>query len=135
MKSPADLFDLPAAQLATLERLGEKSAHKLHAAIAAAKHTTLPRFLYALGIRDVGEATALALAQHFGDLQALRRASADDVQRVPDVGPVVARNVAAYFGDAENQAIVDRLLASGIVWPALDARPKRAANWRARPSC
>jgi DNA ligase (NAD+) len=121
VKSPADLFDLQAAQLATLDRLGEKSALKLQAAIAAAKHTTLPRFLYALGIRDVGEATALGLAQHFGDVAALRRASADEVQRVPDVGPVVARNVAAYFGDADNAAIVDRLLASGIVWPALQS--------------
>jgi DNA ligase (NAD+) len=125
VKSPADLFDLQAAQLATLDRLGEKSALKLQAAIAAAKHTTLPRFLYALGIRDVGEATALGLAQHFGDVAALRRASADEVQRVPDVGPVVARNVAAYFGDADNAAIVDRLLASGIVWPALQSHAAR----------
>jgi len=124
-KSPADLFDLQAAQLATLDRLGEKSALKLQAAITAAKHTTLPRFLYALGIRDVGEATALALAQHFGDVAALRRASADETQRVPDVGPVVARNVAAYFGDPDNAAIVDRLLASGIVWPALPSQAPR----------
>jgi DNA ligase (NAD+) len=122
VKSPADLFDLEAAQLATLDRLGEKSAQKLQAAIAAAKHTTLPRFLYALGIRDVGEATALGLAQHFGDVAALRRASADEVQRVPDVGPVVARNVAAFFGDADNAAMVDRLLASGIVWPAMQSQ-------------
>jgi len=119
-KSPADLFDLKAAQLATLDRLGEKSAQKLEAAIAGAKHTSLPRFLYALGIRDVGEATALALAQHFGGVAALRSASAEEVQRVPDVGPVVARNVAAYFGDADNAAIVDRLLASGITWPPLE---------------
>jgi DNA ligase (NAD+) len=122
VKSPADLFDLEAAQLATLDRLGEKSAQKLQAAIAAAKHTTLPRFLYALGIRDVGEATALGLAQHFGDVAALRRASADEVQRVPDVGPVVARNVAAFFGDADNAAMVDRLHASGIVWPAMQSQ-------------
>jgi DNA ligase (NAD+) len=122
VRTPADLFDLQAAQLATLDRLGEKSAQKLQSAMAAAKHTSLPRFLYALGIRDVGEATALALAQHFGELAALRRAPADEIQRVPDVGPVVARNVAAYFGDADNAAIVDRLLASGIDWPALDRK-------------
>jgi len=122
VKNPADLFDLRAAELATLERFGEKSAHKLAAAIAAAKHTTLPRFLYALGIRDVGEATALALAHHFGDVAALRLATVDEVQRVPDVGPVVAGNVAAYFRDAENAAIVDRLLATGISWPALNAK-------------
>jgi len=118
-RTPADLFDLRAAQLATLDRLGEKSAQKLEAAIATAKHTSLPRFLYALGIRDVGEATALALAQYFGSLPPLRQATAEDVQRVPDVGPVVAANVAAYFGDAENEAILDRLLASGITWPSL----------------
>jgi DNA ligase (NAD+) len=117
--SPADLFALDASQLATLDRFGDKSAQKLAAALAAAKRTTLPRFLYALGIRDVGEATALALARHFGDVAALRHATADEIQRVPDVGPVVGANVAAYFSDAENAAILDRLLASGITWPAL----------------
>ena len=117
-KTPADLFSLPAAQLATLERMGEKSAQKLSSAIDAAKQTTLPRFLYALGIRDVGEATALALAQHFPDLGVLRSASEEEIQRVPDVGPVVAKQVAAYFKDAENAAVVDRLLAAGVRWPA-----------------
>jgi DNA ligase (NAD+) len=119
VRTPADLFDLEQAQLATLDRMGEKSAQKLHAAIAAAKHTSLPRFLYALGIRDVGEATALGLALHFRDVAALRSATAEEIERVPDVGPVVAANVAAYFADAENRAIIDRLLASGITWPAL----------------
>jgi DNA ligase (NAD+) len=122
VKSPADLFDLSAAQLATLDRFGEKSAQKLATAIEAAKYTSLPRFLYALGIRDVGEATASALAGHFGDVASLRRASEEEVQRVPDVGPVVARNVAAWFADAENAAIVDRLVASGIRWPAVSAK-------------
>ncbi|GAC1302157.1 MAG: NAD-dependent DNA ligase LigA [Steroidobacteraceae bacterium] len=116
-RSPADLYGLQAAQLATLERMGDKSAQKLHAAILASRHTSLPRFLYALGIRDVGEATALALARHFGNVAALRRADEDAIQRVPDVGPVVAKNVAAYFDDPGNSKIVDRLLASGIVWP------------------
>ena len=118
VRTPADLFDLKTEQLATLERMGEKSAQKLQAAILASKHTTLPRFLYALGMRDVGEATALALAQHFGDIAALRRAGEDEIQRVPDVGPVVAKNVAAYFRDPGNAAVVDRLLANGITWPA-----------------
>jgi DNA ligase (NAD+) len=77
----------------------------------------LQRFLYALGVRDVGEATALALAQHFGGIAALREAGEEQIQRVPDVGPVVAQHVAAYFRDPENAAIVDRLLASGITWP------------------
>jgi len=117
IKTPADLFSLQAEQLATLERMGEKSAQKLSSAIENAKHTTLPRFLYALGIRDVGEATALALAQNFPGLADLRRASEEEIQRVPDVGPVVAKQVAAYFRDADNAAVVDRLLASGISWP------------------
>jgi DNA ligase (NAD+) len=117
-RTPADLFTLQAAQFATLERLGEKSAQKLQAAIEAAKQTTLPRFLYALGMPEVGEATALALAQHFPDIAVLRRASEEQIQRVPDVGPVVARHVAAYFGDVDNAAVVDRLLAAGITWPA-----------------
>jgi DNA ligase (NAD+) len=123
VKTPADLFDLEVDELAALERMGEKSAQKLHAGIAAAKRTSLPRFLYSLGIRDVGEATALALAQHFGELEALRAASAEEIQRVPDVGPVVAASVAAYFGNAANAKLVDRLIAAGIEWPA----PRRAA--------
>ncbi len=123
VRTPADLFELEAAKLATLERLGEKSAQKLEASIDAAKRTTLPRFLYALGIRDVGEATALALAQSFGDLGALRAASVEEIQRVPDVGPVVAANVAAYFGDRENAGLVDRLVAAGITWPTLATQP------------
>jgi DNA ligase (NAD+) len=118
VRTPADLFELKTEQLATLERMGEKSAQKLQAAILASKHTTLPRFLYALGMRDVGEATALALAQHFGEISALRQASEDEIQRVPDVGPVVAKNVAAYFRDPGNAAVVDRLIANGITWPA-----------------
>jgi DNA ligase (NAD+) len=117
VRTPADLFSLQADQLAALERMGEKSAQKIRTAIESGKHTTLPRFLYALGIRDVGEATALALAQYFPDLTQLRAAGVEQVQRVPDVGPVVAKQVAAYFSDADNAAMVDRLLAAGISWP------------------
>ena len=121
VKTPADLFSLQADRLATLERMGEKSAMKLHSAIESAKHTTLPRFLYALGIRDVGEATALALAQYFPEIADLRRADEEEIQRVPDVGPVVAKQVAAYFRDPDNAAAVDRLLAAGISWPRVAA--------------
>jgi DNA ligase (NAD+) len=123
VKTPADLFELEAAQLETLERMGEKSAQKIHAAVQAAKRTTLPRFLYALGIRDVGEATALALAQHFGDARALAEAPVEEIQRVQDVGPVVAGSIRAYFDDAENRRLLERLLASGIEWPPVE-RPK-----------
>jgi DNA ligase (NAD+) len=118
VRTPADLFDLQTQQLSTLERMGDKSARKLQSAILASKQTSFPRFLYALGIRDVGEATALALAQHFGDIATLRQAGEEEIQRVPDVGPVVAKNVAAYFHDPDNAAIVDRLLTGGITWPA-----------------
>ena len=87
VKSPADLYTLTVEQLSDLERMGEKSAAKLVQAIAKSRDTTLPRFLFALGIRDVGEATALALAQHFGKLEELLTASADEIQQVQDVGP------------------------------------------------
>jgi DNA ligase (NAD+) len=131
IRTPADLFDLTTPQLAGLERMGDKSAQKLIAAIAAARSTTLPRFLYALGIRDVGEATALALARHFGDLAALRAADEATVQRVPDVGPVVAAHVLAYFRDPENSAMVDRLLAAGLKWPAT-AQPNEDGSLRSK---
>lgn len=121
VRTPADLFDLQVTALATLDRLGEKSAQKLIEALAAARRTTLPRFLYALGIRDVGETTALRLAQHFLGIEPLRRASPEEIQRVPDVGPVVAAHVVAYFSDPQNAALVDRLLASGISWPDMQA--------------
>jgi DNA ligase (NAD+) len=121
LKTPADLFSLQAKDLATLARMGEKSASKLQSAIDTAKQTTLPRFLYALGIRDVGEATALALAQYFPEIEDLRRAGEEQIQRVPDVGPVVAKHVAAYFRDPDNSAALDRLLASGISWPPMAA--------------
>jgi DNA ligase (NAD+) len=128
-KTPADLFSLQASQLATLERMGEKSGQKLQAAIEAAKHTTLPRFLYSLGIRDVGEATALALAQYFPDIGVLRNASEEEIQRVPDVGPVVARQVAGYFRDPDNTDVVDRLLRAGITWSAQpEARGRQALS-------
>jgi DNA ligase (NAD+) len=117
VRTPADLFSLQTEQLEAMERMGEKSAQKLQSAIGNAKRTTLPRFLYALGIRDVGEATALALAQYFPEITKLRSAGEETIQRVPDVGPVVAKQVAAYFRDAQNAELVDRLLASGITWP------------------
>jgi DNA ligase (NAD+) len=117
LSSPADLFDLDCEKLAAMDRMGEKSAANISAAILAAKETTLPRFLYALGIRDVGEATALALARHFGDLAAIRRASAEEIAAAQDVGPVIAGNVVAYFASTENAAIVDRLLRVGLHWP------------------
>jgi DNA ligase (NAD+) len=122
VKSPADLYALTVAQLADLERMAAKSAANLHQAIAKSRATTLPRFLFALGIRDVGEATALALAQHFRTLEALAAASAAAIQEVPDVGPVVAGHVAVFFASAAHRAVIARLRQQGVSWPAMPER-------------
>jgi DNA ligase (NAD+) len=115
--TPADLYELSLGQLAELERMGEKSAAKVLAALARSKRTTLPRFLHALGIRDVGEATAAALAAHFGTLAAVRSASAEQILEVPDVGPVIAAHVHDFFAAPANRAVIDRLIAAGFSWP------------------
>jgi len=117
VRSPADLFTLDVAQLATLERMGVKSAENLVAALARGKRTTLARFLYALGIREVGEATALALATHFGTLDALLAADDERLRQVPDVGPVVAAALRAFFQEPHNQDVITRLRAAGVHWP------------------
>jgi DNA ligase (NAD+) len=117
VKSPADLYTLTAEKLAELERMGEKSATKLKQVIDKSRETTLPRFLFALGIRDVGEATALALAQHFGSLEKLLDASAAEVEQVQDVGPVVAAHVAAFFASSEHRKVIQRLREEGVSWP------------------
>jgi DNA ligase (NAD+) len=127
VKSPADLYALTVEQLAGLERMATKSASNLHAAIAKSRLTTLSRFLFALGIRDVGEATALALAQHFRTLEALAAAGAAAIQEVPDVGPVVAGHVAVFFASAAHQAVIARLRQQGVQWPAM---PERASSVR-----
>jgi DNA ligase (NAD+) len=111
VKSPADLYTLTAEQLAGLERMGEKSAENLIRAIEdSRKHATLPRFLYALGIRDVGEATAAALANHFGSLAELQSASEEQIQEVPDVGPVVAAHVYKFFQEQHNRDVIAALV-------------------------
>jgi DNA ligase (NAD+) len=127
VKSPADLYTLTSEQLAEMERMGEKSATKLVQAIDKSRDTTLPRFLFALGIRDVGEATALALAQHFGRLDPLLTASADEIQQVQDVGPIVAAHVAAFFASPEHREVIDRLQKQGLKWPDV-ARPSVAGQ-------
>ncbi len=121
VKSPADLYTLSAAQLQELERMGEKSAEKLVHAIAKSRTTTLPRFLYALGIRDVGEATALALARHFGTLEELLEAKEDEIQQVQDVGPIVAAHVGAFFASPEHRRVIARLRKEGVHWPVVES--------------
>lgn len=120
VKSVADLYALTQKQLAELERMGDKSAENLIAAIEKSKHTTLPRFLYSLGIREVGEATALNLAKHFSDLEPLLIASEEDLMQVQDVGPVAAHSVYDFFKEQHNLDIIARLKEAGVSWPALE---------------
>ncbi|ALB69838.1 NAD-dependent DNA ligase LigA [Cronobacter muytjensii] len=117
--TPADLFRLTAGKLTGLERMGPKSAQNLVNALEKAKETTFARFLYALGIREVGEATAAGLAAHFGTLEALINATIDDLQKVPDVGIVVATHVFNFFEEESNRAVIRDLTEEvGIHWPA-----------------
>jgi len=113
-RTAADLYQLGVEQLMKLDRMGEKSAAKLIAAIESSKQTTLPRFLFALGIRDVGEATALALAAHFGSLARLQKATAEELQEVPDIGPVVAESVQKFFHDRRNVEVIEAMRAHGV---------------------
>ena len=113
---PSDLFGLSAERLAALERMGQKSAENLIGSIERSKETSLARFLYALGIREVDEATAAALARHFGDVDALASADLERVQQVPDVGPVVAARVVEFFADPDNRREIERLRTMGVHW-------------------
>jgi DNA ligase (NAD+) len=117
VRTPADLYALTTEQLAQLERMGEKSAANLIAAIERSRRTTLPRLLYGLGIREVGEATALALARHFGTLERLMKADEAAIQQVPDIGPVVAAQVAAFFASEDHRRVIKELRKQGVTWP------------------
>lgn len=122
----ADIYRLDQPTLEGLERMGTKSAQNLLAMIDRSRTISLPRFLYALGIRDVGEATALNLANHFGSLDALRRANEEALTEVPDVGPVVASRVAEFFAEARHRDLIERLLAAGVK-PAVQQVAPRAS--------
>ena len=111
-----DLFHLEKEKLVALERMGEKSAVNLLDAIEKSKGTSFARFIYALGIREVGEATATALAEYFPDLKSLMNADAEQMQEVPDVGPIVAQNIVTFFDQSHNQEVIDELLKAGIHW-------------------
>jgi DNA ligase (NAD+) len=126
VETPADLYSLTVDELAALERMGPKSAANLVEALERSKHTTLPRFLFALGIRDVGESTALALATHFGRLEALESAQLEEIQQVRDVGPVVAAHVRDFFDEERNRKVIAELRRRGVAWP--EARPAVAAG-------
>lgn len=121
IRTPADLYRLTLEQLQSLERMGEKSAKNLLESLEKSKTTTFSRFLYALGIREVGEATAIALSQSFHDLNDLMRADTERLETVPDVGPVVASRIHAFFREPHNQEVISDLLDAKISWPEPEA--------------
>ncbi len=121
IETVADLYDLTLESLVGLERLAEKSAQNLLAALERSKRTTLPRFLFALGIPQVGETTALQLATHFGSLEELMAAKPEQLEQVQDVGPIVADSVYTFFQQPHNREVIGRLLKAGITWPDLPA--------------
>lgn len=117
---PADLYSLKQEQLAELERMAEKSAANIIAALEQSKTTTLARFLFGLGIREVGEATAQALANGFGNFPAIEAADQERLQQTPDVGPIVAAHVHAFFRQPHNLEVIDKLIAAGLHWPDVE---------------
>jgi DNA ligase (NAD+) len=116
----ADLFNLKMDQIAALDRMAEKSAQNLIDAFETSKQTTLPRFLFALGIREVGEATAQALATHFADLDSIIKAKQDALEEVEDVGPIVAFNINHFFSQPDNIAVIEQLRSAGVNWPDIE---------------
>ncbi|GAA3900284.1 NAD-dependent DNA ligase LigA [Halomonas cibimaris] len=133
VQTPAELFALTAEQLQTLPRMGEKSSQNLLDALKAAKATTLPRFIYALGIREVGEATAAGLAAHFGTLNALENADQEALEAVDDVGPIVAAHVHTFFRQPHNRETIQALRAAGVHWDEQEVTagptPLKGQSW------
>ncbi|WP_432716506.1 NAD-dependent DNA ligase LigA [Haemophilus haemolyticus] len=120
--TPADLFKLDLTTLTRLERMGAKSAENALNSLEKSKSTTLARFIFALGIREVGEATALNLANHFKTLDALKAADLEELQQVPDVGEVVANRIFVFWREAHNVAVVEDLIAQGVHWETVDVK-------------
>ena len=115
VSSFADIYELEQEQLASMERMGEKSAANIVSAIENSKQVLLSRFLFALGIRHVGERTAQLLAEHAGSIDALREMGQDELEQIPDVGPKVAASIRTFFDDPEEQAVINELLRRGVV--------------------
>ncbi len=132
VRTPADLYALTTAKLSELDRMGERSAANVVAAIDRSRRTTFPRLLYGLGIREVGEATALALARHFGSLERLMAADEAAIQQVPDVGPVVAAHVAAFFASKDHRQVIDALRRQGVRWADMPAPGPREQSLAGR---
>ena len=121
-----ELYKLGVAKLTALERMGEKSALNLVANLERSKRTTLQRFLYALGIRQVGESTARDLARHFGGIDRLMDASVEQLLEVPDVGPIVAESIHTFFAQPHNREVVEQLRAAGVHWDEHDGAERTA---------
>jgi DNA ligase (NAD+) len=115
-----DLFSLEQKTLAGLERMGDKSATNLIDALEKSKDTTLNRFLYALGIREVGEATARSLAQNYGELEPIMKATAEELETIQDIGPIVAQHIVHFFEQSHNRDVIKKLIKAGIHWPAIE---------------
>jgi DNA ligase (NAD+) len=131
--SVADLYDLKLESLVNLERMAQKSAENLLQSIEVSKQTTLPKFLYSLGIREVGEATAQTLANNFGSLDAVIAASIDQLLEIDDVGPIVARHIVDFFNNPDNLSIVEAIVAAGVQWKDIDqsadSLPLKGQTW------
>jgi DNA ligase (NAD+) len=128
VRTPADLFHLDQAALMALDRMGEKSAHNLLQAIEKSRHTSLERFIHALGIRHVGESTAQALAAHFGSLDALIAADEARLLEVPDIGPVVAESILRFLDEPHNREVIAALRQAGVHWPESAGSPARGGG-------
>lgn len=126
VSTPADLYRLESASLARLERMAEKSAANLLAALDKSRRTTLQRFIFALGIRNVGEATARDLAAHFGSLDRVMAADIEALESVPDVGPIVAKSIRQFFDEPHNRHVIEGLRATGVAWEEGEGRPATA---------
>lgn len=124
VKTPADLYRLTHEQLSSLERMADKSASNIIAALEKSKVTTLPKFLYALGIREVGEVTAASLSSYFGQLDVIQSATVEELEKVPDVGPIVAQHIVAFFELAHNREVIASLKNLGVSWPNVEAVPQ-----------
>ena len=124
----ADIYKLDFDTLSRLDRMASKSAQNILDALQKSKKTTLARFIYALGMRNVGEATAKDLAKHFGKLSSLMQANTEDLLKVNDVGPVVAESITNFFSETHNQAVIAELIAAGIVWPETDGKQEATGN-------
>lgn len=121
----SDLYGLQQTQLACLERMAEKSASNIISALNNSKKTTLDRFLYALGIREVGDATARSLANHFGNLSAIQSATQEALEDVADVGPIVAKHIVTFFSQTHNQEVINNLLTAGVHWPDVEVKAEQ----------